>query len=118
MPKFLFIYHGENSDHQLSPEEMQQVMEVWMNWINKGMAEGWLVDPGDALAPTGKMVDANLVVTDGPFAESKEVVGGYSVVQTETIEQAVELAKGCPVPSSGGRVEVRQMLNLAAASES
>ena len=60
------------------------------------------------------MVDAHKVVTDGPFVESKEIVGGYSIVTADNIDAAAELAKGCPGLLTGGTVEVRALAGLAA----
>jgi hypothetical protein len=114
MQNFLFVYRGQPFDpSKMSPEQMQQSMARWMQWIEKGFAEGWLVDPGDALLPEGRVVDKNKTVTDGPFVESKEIVGGYSVIKAETIDEAVKLAKGNPNLAEGGRVEVRKMAGVA-----
>jgi len=112
MAKFLFVYRGGKSEKdmsEMSPEDMQQVMQVWMDWIQQGTKAGWLVDGGDALMPMGSVVHPDLTVTDGPFAESKELVGGYSIVDATDLAAAVELAKGCPMPAGGGTVEVRQL---------
>lgn len=117
MANFMFIYRGGENEGEYSPEELQQFMQKWMDWINEGFAQGWMVDPGDALLPDAKVVDGDHVITDGPFAESKEVVGGYSIVKTETLAQAAELAKGCPVLMTGGKVEVRQTAGLAPPKE-
>ena len=73
-----------------------------------------MVNPGDALTMEGCVVHANKVVTDGPFVESKEIVGGYSIVQADTLAAAAELAKGCPGLLVGGKVEVRPLAGLAA----
>jgi hypothetical protein len=107
--KFMFIYRGnpEGMAH-LTPDEMQQHMGKWGQWIGEAVQKGWMVDPGDALTGEGRVVNAK-VVTDGPFVESKEVVGGYSVVEAESVEAAAKLAKGCPGISFGGRVEVRRL---------
>ena len=70
--------------------------------------------PGSRPAPEGRVVNAKKVVTDGPFVESKELVGGYSIVKADTIDAAAELAKGCPALLTGGRVEVRPLAGLAA----
>jgi hypothetical protein len=59
------------------------------------------------------VVDARKVVTDGPFVESKEIVGGYSIVEADSIDAAAQLAKGCPALSFGGNVEVRPLAGLA-----
>jgi hypothetical protein len=115
MAKFLFVYRGgDDAGANLTPEEGQQIMEKWGNWIRQAMQQGWMVDPGDALTPEGRVVNAKKVVTDGPFVESKECVGGYSIIQADNIDAAAELAKGCPGLLTGGRVEVRMLAGLAA----
>jgi hypothetical protein len=68
-----------------------------------------MLDPGDALTPEGCVVNSTKVVTDGPFVESKEIVGGFSIVQAENVRAAAELAKGCPGLLTGGKVEVRRL---------
>jgi hypothetical protein len=114
MANFLFIYRGgDEAESKYSPAEMQQVMQKWTDWIGQGFAKGWMVDPGDALKPGGLFVNPKKVVSDGPFPESKEVVGGYSVVKTGSIKEAAEVAKGCPILEYGGQVEVREMAGLA-----
>lgn len=112
MNKFLFIYRGDD-EKDLSPEEMQGVMQQWMEWIGKAMEDGWMVAPGDALIPEGRVVRSDKSITDGPFAESKEVVGGYSIIQAESLEAASELAKDCPGLLNGGSVEIRQLAMVA-----
>jgi len=115
MANFLFVYRGGDEDEaKMTPEEMQQVMQKWGAWIGEAMAKGWMVSPGDALTPEGRVVDSRKVVTDGPFVESKEIVGGYSIVKADTIDAAAELAKGCPALLYGGNVEVRPLAGLAA----
>ena len=66
---------------------MQQSMDRWTKWIGQGFAEGWMLDPGDALLPEGRVVATSQVVTDGPFVESKEVVGGYSVIKAASLRK-------------------------------
>jgi hypothetical protein len=114
MAKFLFVYRSApGTRSNMSPEEMQQIMEKWSNWISAGMQKGWMLDPGDALTDEGRVVKAK-VVTDGPFVESKEVVGGFSIIQAETVAEAAELAKGCPGLLKGGSVEVRRLAGYTA----
>jgi hypothetical protein len=114
MADFLFVYRGSpEAEAKLSPEEMQQIMNKWGAWIRGAMEKGWMTNPGDALKPEGKVVKANRAVTDGPFVESKEVVGGYSVIKADSLAAAAELAKGCPALLSGGNVEVRPLAGLA-----
>jgi hypothetical protein len=113
MANFLFVYRaGPQGLAQMTPEEMQAHMAKWTKWIEEGFKKGWMVDAGDGLTPEGRMVNSQKVVTDGPFVESKEIVGGFSIVQTDRIDEAAELAKGCPVLSAGGSVEVRPLAGL------
>jgi hypothetical protein len=110
MAKFLFVYRsGKDSRDTMTPEEMQQILQKWRNWITEGVRNGWMLDFGDGLKKEGRVVNAKKVVTDGPFVESKEIVGGFSIVQADSIDTAAELAKGCPVLFRGGTVEVRPL---------
>jgi hypothetical protein len=110
MARFLFIYRrGSQAADKLTPEQLQQTMQKWQTWISEGLQRGWMLDAGDALTQEGRVVRAKQVVTDGPFVEAKEIVGGFSIIQAETIDAAVELSKGCPVFLSGGSVEVRPL---------
>jgi hypothetical protein len=114
MAKFMFVYWGDpNGESKLSPEDMQQNMQKWGAWIMEALQKGWMTDPGDALTNEGRVVNAKKVVTDGPFVEAKEVVGGYSIVSAPNINAAAELAKGCPGLLYGGKVEVRALAGLA-----
>lgn len=113
MAKFLFVYRGNNDGYaKMTPDQLQQNMQQWGAWIGQAMQKGWMVDPGDALTEEGRVVNAKKVVTDGPFVEAKEIVGGYSIVTADTIDAAAELAKGCPALLAGGRVEVRTLAGM------
>jgi hypothetical protein len=82
MAKFLFVYRsGKDARTAMSPEEMQQILQKWNTWIAEGVRQGWMLDPGDALKPEGRVVNARKVITDGPFVEAKEIVVGLSIVQ-------------------------------------
>jgi hypothetical protein len=114
MANFLFVYRGGNQyEAKMTPDEMQGYMQKWNDWIGEGMKKGWILDSGDALTPEGRVVNAKKVVTDGPFVESKEIVGGFSIIKAETIDAAAELAKGCPGLLTGGKVEVRPLAGFA-----
>jgi hypothetical protein len=116
MAKFLFVYRGSGeAEAKMTPDEMQQLMQKWSQWIHEAMAKGWMIAPGDALTLEGRVVNAKKVVTDGPFVEAKEIVGGYSIVQADSIDAAAELAKGCPGLLTGGNVEVRPLAGLGEA---
>jgi hypothetical protein len=110
MADFLFVYrNGTDAHGKMTPEQMQQHMQKWHDWINEGFRLGWMVNAGDGLKKEGRVVNGKKVVTDGPFVESKEIVGGFSIVRADSLDAAAELAKGCPVLLTGGRVEVRPM---------
>jgi len=109
MAKFLFIYRGAGENAaKMTPEQRQQHLQKWEKWISEGIQNGWMLDPGDGLTQEVRIVNAK-VVTDGPFVESKEIVGGFSIVQADTIDDAAKLAKGCPGVSIGATVEVRRL---------
>ncbi len=114
MANFLFVYRGpKDAFTTMTPDEIQKNMQQWADWIGEGMRNGWMVSPGDALTPDGRVVNSKKVVTDGPFVESKEIVGGYSIVKADTIDGAAEFAKSCPAVLHGGSVEVRALAGLA-----
>jgi hypothetical protein len=118
MAKFMFVYRdGDGHDPNMAPEEMQKLMQVWGDWIQGGTEAGWMIDGGDALTPEGRVVNPDLTVTDGPFAESKELVGGYSMIEATDFDAACEIAKTCPMPAAGGLVEVRMLANVGPPSE-
>jgi hypothetical protein len=110
MAKFLFLYRsGKDSRDTMTPDEMQQSLKKWQSWVAEGLRNGWMRDTGDRLTQEGRVVNAKKVVTDGPFVEAKDVIGGFSIVQADTLDAAAELAKGCPVFLVGGTVEVRPL---------
>ncbi len=85
-------------------------MLPWQTWMAEMNSTGNLVSAGHRLVNQGKLVKPGAVVTDGPFIELKEGVGGYTVIQATSLEAATELAKGCPIFHVGGSVEVREMI--------
>jgi hypothetical protein len=113
MANFLFVYRGGGDAYAaMTPQEIEQNMKQWTDWIAEGFQKGWMLDAGDALTPEGRVVNAKRVVTDGPFVESKELVGGYSIIKADSIDDAAVLAKGCPNLLTGGTVEVRPLAGL------
>jgi hypothetical protein len=110
MKDFLLIYRAEVSAViGASPEEMQARMQSWMDWMGGIAAQNKLIDRGNRLMGTGKVLKDGAVVSDGPYTEIKESIMGYSLVKAATLEEAAELAKGCPVYKLGGSVEVREI---------
>ncbi len=113
MEKFMFIFHGGVS-HDASPEEMQANMGKWMAWVEQ-LTKAGKYDSGEPLLPGGKLVTSSTngkVVTDGPYTEGKEVVGGYFVVNAKDYEEAVSLTEGYPDFEYGGAIQVRQVLKV------
>lgn len=103
---------SEEAYAKLSPQELEADMKNWNNWMGKLAQQGNLVG-GQPLLPHGKVVRPGKKVTDGPFIESKDVVGGYLIIKAETIDQAVQLSEGCPMYSSPtGSVEVREIMPI------
>lgn len=112
MQDFLLLFRSEAGNmSNRSPEEMQASTQKWMDWIGGIAARGHLVDRGNPLTETGRVVKPGLV-TDGPYSETKEVLGGYTLIRAETYEDAVAIAQGCPVLLVGGNVEVRTIAPL------
>ena len=110
MKDFLFLFRAENGGMPASsPEEMQALTKKWMDWIGSIAAQNKLTDRGNRLEPAGKILGANNVVTDGPFSEIKEFISGYTIVKAASLDEAVELANGCPILDSGGKVEIREI---------
>jgi hypothetical protein len=112
MAEFLYIYRG--GQRGWTPEESQKIMEKWMGWFKELTASGNLKDGGQPLEPEGKVVNGKGgTVTDGPYAEAKDLVGGYTLIEADSLAQAAELAKGCPILERDGLVEVRPIMNLS-----
>jgi hypothetical protein len=110
MKDFLLIYRSEFSTvPTASPEQMQAMTKKWMDWVGSIAAQNKLTDRGNRLTTDAKVVRPDDLVTDGPYMETKEAIAGYSIVKTETLDEAVEIAKGCPVFLVGGSVEVREI---------
>ena len=113
MSQFVYLYRG--GEEGRSPERMQQMMQKWMAWMKELTDKGHIKDPGHPLERTGKLVKGSQkTVTDGPFAETKDVVGGYTLVRANDLAHAVELTSGCPIfDVDGGAVEVRPVMKMA-----
>ena len=107
---YMFIFHSA-SYNGLSPDEVQKNMQKWFGWIEKLQKKG-VYKGGEALEKTGKMLSHRngKFVIDGPFAESKELVGGYFIVEAGSLDEAVEMAKDYPDFSYDGKVEVREVM--------
>ena len=116
MSQFLYLYRTSDAarnEAMGTPERAQQNMQRWMAWLRELDAKGHLKDRGQPLEGTGRVVRGrNKTVTDGPYAESKDLIGGFSIVEARDLEQAVELSQGCPALEFGGCVEVRPVMTM------
>jgi hypothetical protein len=113
MTDFLLLFRNDNaSQSNLSPEAMQQHMQQWRAWMGELVKSGNFKS-GEPLERTGKVLRGkSKIVTDGPYAESKDLVGGYLMITAENIDHAVELSRGCPIFETDGIVEVRPVGKL------
>jgi hypothetical protein len=112
MSEFLFLFRG-SARLTRSPEETQKSTQKWVAWFKELNEKGVVKDPGNPLDASGKLVRGHAKdVHDGPFAEAKDLVNGYVVIETATIDAAVALSKGCPILDDSGSVEVRPLLKL------
>ncbi len=112
MSQFVYLYRGGEAGR--SPEQAQQMMQKWMTWMKELGAKGHIKDQGQPLERSGKLVKGKQkTVTDGPFAEAKDIVGGYTLVEASDLAQAVELSKGCPIFEVDGAVEVRPVMKMS-----
>lgn len=113
MKDFMFIFRGPApEDLNLTPEESQASMQKWFGWIGELSAKGRYVG-GDPLLKEARTIQGKKpVVTDGPFAEGKELLGGYFIIKAESLEEATELAFGFPDFESQGSVEIREIMKI------
>jgi hypothetical protein len=105
---YMLIFRGNDWHKGLSPEEMQQVSDQWMAWFKRLTDQGTAL-AGNPLKGEGAIVSGRngRVVADGPFAESKEAIGGYFLLRVNTLDEAVAIARECPGLAYGVRIEVR-----------
>ena len=106
MNDYLVLSRGQWSD-DASPQAVQGAIDAFYVWYEQGLAEGRL-KPGSRLEPGARIVAKGLV-TDGPFAETKEWVGGYWFIVAETLEQAAAIAAGNPCLQFGLSLEIRPL---------
>jgi hypothetical protein len=107
MAAFMLIFRSDKP-WQDSPEQMQQHMQKWMAWFDGLTKSGVFKGQSAPLEPGGKVVrGTRKTVSDGPYAEAKDLVGGYAIVEAKDLEGAVEIARGCPGLERDGVVEVR-----------
>ena len=112
----MLLFRGTQWDKDLTPEEIQKMVTRWYAWFERLTQEG-KCKGGHPLEREGRIVSGRTgrTVADGPFAESKEAIGGYFLLQVDEIEEAVEIAKQCPGLEYGIDVEVRPVAEQCSA---
>jgi hypothetical protein len=110
MDEFMLIFRHEDGAKVASPEQIQIWMKQTGDWVGSIAAQNKLVGTNGLMFDDSRVVHHNKIVTNGPFGEIKETLGGYIIVKAESVEEAVEFAKGCPVlQGQGNTVEVRKI---------
>jgi hypothetical protein len=107
--KFMVLSRGAAWDTVLSPTEVREMSAKFSAWYERLSNEG-KIEPGYRLGRKGKIVGANDIITDGPFPESKEAIGGYWFIVAYSLEEAADIAKGNPCLEYGATVEVRPII--------
>ncbi|MDN5941682.1 MAG: YciI family protein [Nitrospira sp.] len=105
---YMLLFRGTDWTKQLPPEQLQEVVSDWVTWF-EGLVQEGKCTGGHPLHEEGKLVSGKngRIVTDGPFAESKEAIGGYFYLRVVDLNEAIEIAKQCPGLEYGCVVEVR-----------
>jgi hypothetical protein len=112
MAKFLFICREPTERRtKPSPEEMQAAAAAWQTWMQKFSSA---IVTGDGLKRTGRLLKAGLV-TDGPYAEAKEIIASFTIIQADNYDAALAIIRECPAAAadSGWSIEIREMFGYA-----
>ena len=116
MSEFIYLFRTTpEAQHEAmgTPERAQQSMQRWIAWMHDLEARGHVKDRGQPLDRAGKVTRGRQKsVTDGPYAEAKDLVAGFMIVKARDLSEAAELSKGCPILDGGGSVEVRPVLPM------
>ena len=114
--EYMLLFRGSDWGKDLSPQEIQNVMSQFNHWMEELSRHGKL-KIGQPLAPAGKVVSGKKArtIADGPFAESKEAIGGYWLLTVESFDEAVRIAGECPMLNYGSSsIEVRPIIEKCA----
>ena len=111
MAGYVFLFRGGAMHHDdLSLEGMQEHMQKWQTWVQQ-MTERGIYKGGEPLKTEGgRVLSPGGLISDGPFPEAKEMVAGYIAIEVATMDDAVAVAKDCPIFEYDGQVEVREVL--------
>jgi hypothetical protein len=113
MKDYLFLFRGGLDFTKAPAEQVQQAMQKWRNWVDELKQAGVYIGGERLSRNDAAVVKGNTKeVTDGPYTESKEIVGGYISVHAENIQHAIEISKGCPIFNFDGKVEIREVAKM------
>ena len=112
--EYLVISRGQWEPHA-APADIQRAIDEFYVWLERLVQEGKM-KPGQRLASTGKTVARNNTITDGPFGESKEVIGGYWFILANSLEEAAQIAAGNPCAAFGLFYEIRPIESIKASA--
>lgn len=111
MNDFMLVFRQASYDQSnTSKEEIDAINNKWYNWIGGIAAQGKLKKHGARLEVDGKVLKPGGIITDGPFVEIRERLGGFIVVTADNLDEATTLAHGCPALDADGSVEIRPIL--------
>jgi len=110
MNEFMLIFRHQDGQKVASPEQIQNWMKQTMDWIGGIAAQNKFVEGNGLPMEDAKVVHHNKTVTNGPFGDIKETLGGYIIVRAESPEEAAEFAKGSPIlQGEGNTIEIRRV---------
>jgi len=110
MSAFVYLFRASATEMRaaMRPEQAQQSLQAMMAWFKDLEQQGYLKNPGLPLEPSGRVVSGRGgVISDGPYAETKDMVLGFIVIEARDMAQAIELARTCPMVTGGAAVEIR-----------
>ena len=111
MKEFALIFRNDNvGEIKLTAEGTLAISKDWQDWIGGIAQQGKLASTGARPGSEGKIVQPGNVITNGPYAEIKEIIAGLIIIKADSIDEATEIAKGCPILNIGGNVEVRDVM--------
>lgn len=117
MPNYMLLLHEQPMDYsQFSPEQIEAVIGEYIAWRKKIEADGKYVASDKLRDEGGRLLtgyEGGFRVTDGPYAEAKEVIGGYYTISAADYDEAVDVSKSCPHLKYGGRIELREVESLS-----
>jgi hypothetical protein len=114
MAQFMMLLNVSGTAPTGSPEEMQEILKRYGAWSEELAKSGKLVNGAKLADDRGRLLrnEGERVVVDGPFSETKEMVGGFFIVEAENYDAAADVAKSCPHLALGGTIELRQVDNM------